>query len=96
MQTILIYSALHKRKVYLDAFAEGLECYKIHSLMRIFPQLFKPSFTSKELCSEDVINSIVPVGIMDNDTERLTSALFDFINELTISGTSMLHVSIFI
>lgn len=93
MQTILIYSALYKRKVYLDSIAEGLERYKIHSLMKIFPEMFKPSFTSKIFSSQDIINSIVPIGDMDSDTERLTTSLFEFITDLTISGTC--HISAF-
>ena len=88
MQTILIYDGLYKKKVYLDALAEGLDMYRVHTLMKIFPHLFKPVFTSKELTAGDVIEMIVPVGTDDDDDKKfkLMSSLFDFVCGLSPQG----------
>lgn len=88
MQTILIHNALHKRKAFLDSLAEGLELYRIHTLIKMFPQLFLPVFTYKELSSCDVISRIVPVSDGDNnDIElKLLSTLFNFVSKLSTKG----------
>ena len=88
IQTILIHNGIYKRKVYLDSLAEGLEEYKMYSLMKIFPELFKPVFVSRELSYQDVIEKIVPVTFPENDSkvQTLVSTLFDYLSELSPNG----------
>ena len=80
LQTILIHNGLYKRKVFLDSLSEGLEIYKIHSLMKIFLNLFKPVFTSSELSGTDIIQKIVPCDVsLDDNMLQLISCLFECI-----------------
>ena len=89
LQTILIHNGLYKRKVFLDSLSEGLEIYKIHSLMKIFPNLFKPVFTSSELSGTDIIQKIVPCAVsLDDHMLQLISCLFEYITELSPDGMS--------
>ena len=86
-QTILIHNGLYKKKVYLDSLSEGLEIYKLHSLMKIFPNLFKPVFTSIELSSACVIQKIIPCEVcLDDHMLQLICTLFNYITELSPDG----------
>ena len=86
IQTILIHYGLHKRKVFLDSLSEGLEVYKMYSLI---PELFKPLFISKQLSSQDIIHKIVQTAVsLENDdhTLKLISTLFKYLSELSPNG----------
>ncbi len=56
--------------------------------MKIFPDLFKSVFTSKELCCQDVISKIIPIGSLNNDDKKmdLVTALFDYLSGLSPEG----------
>lgn len=45
-ESIILYEALHKRKVFLDAFGEGMEVLGVLSLIQLFPEMMKPAFTA--------------------------------------------------
>ena len=54
--------------------------------MKMFPELFKPLFTSKQLSSQDIIHKIVPTAVsLENDdhTLKLISTLFEYLSELS-------------
>ena len=88
VQTILVHDALLKRKAFLDSFAEGLEIYRISSLMRHFPELFKPVFVSYDISSEDVINKIIlpPDACNDHRKMAILSFLFDYLRASSTEG----------
>lgn len=44
----MLYDALHKKKMYLDSFGEGLEEFGVLSLIKAFPEKFESSFTVPE------------------------------------------------
>ena len=48
---------LNRHKIHLS---EGLEVFKIASLMKIFPNLFEQAFISKDLSGTDIVQQIVP------------------------------------
>ncbi|XP_019857300.1 PREDICTED: uncharacterized protein LOC109585612 [Amphimedon queenslandica] len=87
IQTLLMHYGLFRRKSYLDSIAEGLQVFKIFTFMKTFPGLFKPVFTSREICSTDVIQQIVPLDSpLDDHMFKLISSLFDYISELSEEG----------
>ena len=54
--SIIIHDVLHKQKVYLDAFAEGLEVFHLKTAINTFPKLFKELFVASDACTpSDVI-----------------------------------------
>lgn len=71
----------------MDSLSEGLQTFKIFGLMKIFPELFKPVFTSREICSTDIIQCIMPDNVsLDDHMLALLSSLFDYISELSPDG----------
>ena len=54
--------ALHKQKIYLDAFANGLEVLGVKSLISQFPEVFKPLFISdgKVVEAKEVVKLLKP------------------------------------
>jgi len=48
---IIIYDVFHKRKVFLDAFAEGLGIFHLKTAINAFPELFKELFIVSDTCS---------------------------------------------
>ena len=82
-----MHNGLYKVKPYLNSLSEGLEVFKIASLMKIFPNLFEQAFISKDLCGTDIVQQIVPDLLDDNDHMlNLISWLFDYICELSLDG----------
>ena len=49
MENAIVYDALHKRKVFLDSFGEGLETFGVLSFIRMFPEEIRPGFSSPEV-----------------------------------------------
>jgi len=67
MDCILLYDALQKRRIYLDAFASGLEVFELKTIIVHFPEIFKPAFVfSGKITPSDVINMLHP----KTDTEE--------------------------
>ena len=44
---IMVYEALHKRKLFLDSFGEGLEVFGVLSFVQRFPTVMKSAFVSR-------------------------------------------------
>ena len=57
--TIIIYDVLHKRKVFLDAFSEGLEVFHLKTAINTFPELFRELFVASDACSPDDVLAIL-------------------------------------
>ena len=75
--------------MFLDSLSERLEVYKIHSLIKIFPELIKPAFTHcGPLCPADLVNKIVPCDTNLDDMIDLVTSLFDIISDLSEEGAA--------
>ncbi len=85
----MVYDALHKRKVFLDAFGEGLEEFGIWSLIRTFPDVMKPAFvaTEESIEASDVLAILKPLHDVDGcDQERVWEFLTSFIRKSPEKG----------
>lgn len=55
VENAMVYDALHKRKIFLDAFVKGLEALGILQFIQ-FPEVMKPAFVSSGTVSpKDVL-----------------------------------------
>ena len=59
-ESIILFDVLHKRKVCIDAIAEGLERFRIKAAISLFPEIFKNLFTKQECAhlSHEIINCL--------------------------------------
>ncbi len=91
----MVYEALHKRKVFLDAFGEGLDEFGVWSLMRKFPEEMKEAFVPADSVSaSDVMKIVKPIpGRRDADEERVWGYLTAFVRNSTEKGISYLFTS---
>ena len=82
------YDALQKRMVFLDAFAEGLEMFKIHTAIKHFTPLFECMFLAPSSCSSSDVLSIMSVSNRAlNDKQRLVlTFLQGAVNQLDEEG----------
>ena len=86
MDCILLYDALHKRRIYLDAFATGLEVFGLKTILAHFPKIFKPAFVfSGKITSSEVINMLHP-KIDTDDMEESIKQVWRYL--LTFLGGS--------
>ena len=86
-ESIVIYDALHKRKVYLDCFAEGLEAFKVRSAICIFPELFEQLFVAAEECSiADVLSAMQFPEKINPEEEKVAGYLKFAIEQLDERG----------
>ena len=74
----MIYDALHKRKLLLDAFGEGLEVFGVWSIMNSFPELMKPVFVPGSIKPSDILSILKPEN-MEAPQERVWHFLTSFI-----------------
>ena len=66
----MLYEALHKRKVFLDAFGEGLEEFGVWSLTRNFPEEMKGAFVpTGTVDASDILEILKPIRDEDNADE---------------------------
>ncbi|XP_065887912.1 uncharacterized protein [Dysidea avara] len=86
-ECIILYDALYKRKIYLDAFASGLEVLGMQSMIMYFPDQFKAAFVfSESLTGDAVIAKLKPVPKitrMSVDEYRIWCYLLSFLHEAT-------------
>lgn len=87
-----MYDALYKKKGYLDSFSEGLEMYRLFSLIKLFPLIFETAFVSKNITSVDVLNNLIPPGIEDSEEKKLLLLLthHEFIVSLSVESQSVI------
>ena len=84
---IIIYDVLHKRKVFLDAFTEGLEIFHLKTAINTFPELFKELFIASDTCSSsDVIAILHFDDICGPEEQRVANYLKDAIQVLNETG----------
>ena len=87
MECIVLYDALHKRRIFLDAIGNGLEVLGMRTLISHFPELFKAAFVSSgRLGSNDVRELLKPVTNMDIDQIRVWGYLLMFIDQTSETG----------
>ncbi len=78
---------MHKRKVFIDAFAEGLEVFKIRSAINLYPEMFKALFVASDTCTPDnVIATLSMPCTMSPEDQRIAGYLKDCIKQLDESG----------
>lgn len=71
-----VYDALHKRKLFLDSFGEGLEVFGILNFLQKFPAEMKTAFVSKgTLIPEDVLKMLKPRPITTADESKICKAV---------------------
>lgn len=94
MECIILYDALHKRRIYLDEFASGLEVLGLKTLISHFPETLKPLFVSTgELKAREVVELSKPnpsVSNMDEYQLRVWGYLLGFIDQA--SGAGRQHI----
>lgn len=73
IESIMLYEALHKRKVFLDAFGEGLEVFGVWSLIRHFPEEMRGALVAPDsISASDVVKIVtLPHAIEDKDERRV-------------------------
>ena len=87
MECIVLYDALHKRRIFLDAIGNGLEVLGMRTLISHFPEVFKAAFVSScRLGSNDVRELLKPVTNMDIDQIRVWGYLLMFIDQANETG----------
>ena len=91
-QMLVWYDALQKRMVFLGAFAEGLETFKIHTAMKHFTPLFEQMFLPPTYCSPCDVLAILTIPKNFNGKQNLvTSFLKDSIQQLNEEGEMWSH-----
>ena len=90
VECILFYDALHKRRIYLDAFASGLEVLGVKTMISHFPETLKPLFVSLGVVkAKEVIELLKPrpnVSGMDENQHCVWDYLLAFINQCSEAG----------
>ena len=72
---IITHDVLHKRKVLLDCFAEGLEVFSARSAIQAFPDLLEELFVASESCSpQDVLAILHFEEGFEQDPDKLRVA----------------------
>lgn len=84
---IIIYDVLHKRKIFLDAFAEGLEVFYLRTGIQAFPDLFQELFVAADTCSPDDVLGILKFQCDDSESSKIAGYLKSSIKKLDESGT---------
>ena len=92
-ECVILYDALYKRRIYLDAFASGLEVLGMHSMITYFPDQFKEAFVFNEtLTGDSVVAKLEPipqVTRMSVDEYRIWSYLLSFLHQAAEEGKSI-------
>ena len=86
-ECIITYNALQKRKVYLDAIAEGLNEFGVFDAIKCFPDLLAGLFIpSAEITVSDVVKILKFPKAMTKKELAVADLLKDCLKELTQSG----------
>ena len=85
-QEMIVYNVLHKRKVFLDAFVEGLELFHIGSAIRAFPSLFEELFVASGSCCPADVLSILNFKDSKKSDSRVARLLKSTILKFDESG----------
>ncbi len=87
LDSIMVYEALHKRKLFLDSFGEGLEVFGVLGFIQKFTDELKPAFVSSGiLISDDVLKILKPRpsdDVMTVDEKRVYKFLEHYIEQCT-------------
>ena len=86
---IIIHDVLHKRKVHLDAFTDGLEEFKIKSGINAFPDLFCELFVASSSCSPEDVISIICLHEVDDEKMTCARYLKGAIKKMCESGNTI-------
>ena len=87
-ESIMLFDALHKHKVCIDAILEGLEMFKLKTAIKVFPEYFKCLFLKKSCTPTDIINCLRFGGCGSYDKEqRLEYLIKRTIENMSNSGT---------
>ena len=92
MDCIIVYDALHKRSIYLDALGKGLEVLGIRRMMTLFPEQCKPAFVSDGTISATIVISQLKVTEqrrdyeLNDDEKRVWMYLHKFLEEASKPG----------
>ena len=87
-ESIMLFDALHKHKVCIDAILEGLEMFKLKKAIEVFPEYFKCLFVKKCCTPTDIINCLCFGGCGSYDKEqRLEYLIKRTIENMSNSGT---------
>ena len=57
-ESVMLYDVFHKRKLCFDGILEGLEVYKLKTMIEMFPEQFKYLFVMQQCKPSDVIASL--------------------------------------
>ena len=87
-EMLIRYDALQKRMVFLDAFAEGLETFKIHTAIKHFTALFEQMFLAPSSCTSSDVLSIMglPKRTLNDKQQLVWTFLQSAINQLDEEG----------
>lgn len=86
---ILTYNVLHKRKLLLDTFAEGLEVFHLKSAFTAFPSLFEPLFMASWQCRPKDVLDIIKYKdgqLEGSKAQRVAGYLESYIENLEETG----------
>ena len=85
MENAIVYDALHKRKIFLDAFGKGLEALGVLKFLQKFPEVMKPAFVSSGTVStKDVLEIMKPQYSSTSVEERkVYEFLLEFVGQCT-------------
>ncbi len=84
---IILYEGLQKRKVYLDAFSDGLEVFRMRTAIHLFPHLFKDLFIPSDTCSSDDVLAVLKFRTdLTTEEQRVTEYLLKFIRHIEEKG----------
>ncbi len=86
---MILYEAMQKRKVFLDALTDGLEMFKLKTAINMFPDLLKCLFVASDTClrSSHVIGMLEFPRTMDGDEERVAEYLKNCLNNFGEKGS---------
>lgn len=92
--TIIIYDVLHKRKVFLDAFSEGLEVFHLKTAINTFPELFRELFVASDACSP---NDVLAILQFDEDLGPQEQRVMNYFKKAIqkLNETGIAHLPLF-
>jgi len=89
-ECIILHDALYKRKIYLDAFANGLEVLGMQSMICHFPDQFRTAFVhDNSLTADAIIAKLKPmpnITRMSIDANRIWCYLLSFLRQASKEG----------
>ena len=74
---MIIYDTLHKWKVFLDVFAEGLEVFSLKRGITAFPNLFLELFVAPMSCTLADVLAIICMDVADGEARRKVAGYYE-------------------